>query len=82
MASIHTLYRHKCTVCTSSLGDKCRLTDPTDRSTGTNHLKDLKDHGDQDNRCLFWHCYREIGLNVSLNQWRMAISGAGIILEN
>ena len=51
-----------------SLGDKCRLTDPTDPSTGTYHLKDLKDHGDVDNRCLFWHCYREIGLNASQNQ--------------
>ena len=29
-----------------------------DRSSGTNHLTDPKDHGDQDNRCLFWHCYR------------------------
>ena len=29
-----------------------------DRSIGTNHQTDPKGHGDQDNRCLFWHCYR------------------------
>ena len=27
-------------------------------SSGTYHLTDPKDDGDQDNRCLFWHCYR------------------------
>ena len=36
-----------------------------DRSSGTNHLTDLNDHGDKVNRCLFWHCYR----GTSLYNW-------------
>ena len=27
------------------------------QSSATNHLTDPKDHGGQDNRCIFWHCY-------------------------
>ena len=33
-------------MCTGAIGQAALIT------------SDLKDHGDQDNRCLFWHCYR------------------------
>ena len=41
-----------------------------DRSSSTNHLTDPKDHVDQDNRCLFWHCYR----GTTLYNWTKRFS--------
>ena len=68
MASIHTL--------STSMHHVYRF----DRSGSTYHLTDFKNHGDQDNRCWFWHCYTgtTLGLNVSQNQWRMATIECGI----